>query len=351
VCLPLGRRTINAGGIMNIHRTSRAKLAIATIGVMGIGALTGCTSGSPASQHTALTVKSAGAYYESMTCSLDSAEHSFTVALLNAEQSTESTGPDLDALKTAALTYQKASRAAVAHLGSADVVWPASIRKQIVVLTKELKAMIQPLGEMGVGQEMTDEQAGYKNLPDNSGAAAAVKVIRAKLGLASDESSSCLAAKPAAFTTPPATGILIKGTGYSFHAPTAWKLPTRSVKADSYAISAKPDAKGVYDTVNVLVGSANSDSLDAQEQNGAEYLEQALGATQVMIRARVEIAGAEGVHVSSLRVNQGTSEWSEQYVVNHGGAGYTITFTFQESESQSTRDALAAAVLASWEWS
>jgi hypothetical protein len=340
----------SAEAYMAVGRSGKKGTIFLAIAAVCAAALTGCTAGSSTPYHNALTTKSAGAYYEKTTCNLNSAEHSFSVALLNAQQSTESTGPDLDALKTAALNYQKASRAAAAHLDGAKVVWPASVRKQIVVLTKELKAMIGPLGEMGAGQQMSDEQVGYKDLPDNSGAAAAIKVIHSKLGLGSDTSSSCPASKPAAFTVPPATGIVVKGTGYSFHAPAGWRPPTRAVKADSYAISAKPDAKGVYDTVNVLVGSPNSDSLDAQEQNAAQYLEQVIRSTQVKIRPRVEIAGAESVHVSSLRAQQGISEWSEQYAVTHDGATYTITFAFQTSESQSTRDALADSVLGSWTW-
>ena len=350
--LPSGTAIDHSGGIMKMAGTFRSRsMVVVAIAAVGIGALAGCTAGSPTPQHTALTAKSAGAYYEETTCDLNSTEHAFAVALLNAEQSNENTGPDLDSLKAAALDYQKASRAAVAHLDSSKVVWPASVRKQIVVLTKELKAMIRPLGEMGAGQQMSDEQAGYKDLPDNSGAAAATKVIHSKLGLSSDTSSSCPASKPAAFTVPPATGILVKGTGYSFHAPVGWRLPPTAQKADSYAISAKPDAKGVYDTVNVLVGSPNSDSLDEQEQNGAQYLEQVVGATQVKIRPRVEIAGLVSVHVSSLRTHQGVSEWSEQYSVTHGAATYTITFAFQTTESQPTREALADSVLASWTWS
>jgi hypothetical protein len=324
---------------------------LAAIAVVGIGVLTGCTGGSQTPTNTALTTRSAGAYYESTSCDLDAAEHTFSVALLNAEQSTESTGADLDSLKGAALSYQEVSRAAVIHLGDPTVVWPPSVRKSIVVLTKELRATISPLGEMAAGKQMTDEQAGYKDLPDNSGAAAAVKAIRSKLGLSADPSGSCSASKPAAITAPPATGIAIKGTGYSFHAPAGWTLPKTATKADSYAISAMPGAEGAYDTVNVLLAAPNSDTFDEQEQKAAQYLEQVEGATQVKIRPRVEIAGETSVHISSLQTHQGITEWSEQYAVTHGGTNFTITFNFQQGESQNAREALGESVLASWSWS
>ena len=159
---------------------------VVALASLGIATLAGCTTGTPTPQHTVLTKKSAAAYYEKSSCSLNVNEHAFSVALLNAEQSTESTGPDLDALRSAALGYQSASRAAGARLGDSKIVWPASVRGPIVVLTKELRAMVAPLGEMAAGTQMTDEQAGFKDLPDNSGAAAAVKVIHSKLGVPSD---------------------------------------------------------------------------------------------------------------------------------------------------------------------
>ena len=319
------------------------------VAAVGMCALTGCTSGSP--QHTILTTKSAGEYYEASACNLNNADHAFSVGLLNAEQSTDSTGPDLESLKAAALSYQKAARTALARLVDPKIVWPSSVRKPIAVLTKELRAMISPLGEMATGTQMTDEQAGYKDLPDNSAAAAAAQEIRSKLSLTLDTSSTCSRPKPAAITVAPAAGMVITGTGYSFHAPAGWTLPPRPTKADSYAISAQPHANGLYDTVNVLAGEANTDTLDDQEQNAAQYLEQVVGATQVKIRPRVDVAGQASVHVSALRSNQGDTEWSEQYSVTHGKTTFIITFASAPSASQAEREALAESVLASWTWS
>jgi len=331
-------------------RLRRRTAVVVAVAAVGMGALTGCTSGSPAPQHTVLTTKSAGSYYEESACGLTVADDAFSVALLNAQQSTESTGQDLDSLKAAALSYQKASRAAVVHLADATVVWPSSVRKPLAVLLKNLRAMVRPLGEMATGTQMSDEQAGYKDLPGNTQAAAAIKDIHSKLGL-SDGSSSCPTPKPRVITVPAATGIVITGTGYTFHAPAEWTLPPRPMKADSYAVSAQPDANGVYDTVNVLVGTLNTDTLAEQQQRAAQYLEQVVGATQVKIRPRVEIAGEESVHISSVLSHQGIAEWSEQYSVSHGGATLTITFAFARSdESQTDREALAESVLASWAW-
>jgi hypothetical protein len=330
----------------SIRISTSVAIAVA-IAALGIGALTGCTAGSAAAQRTPLTAKAAGAYYATTTCDLDAAEEAFSVALLNAQQSTESTGPDLDSLTGSALAYQKASRAAVDHLTDKGTVWPGSIRKPLAVLVAELRALDEPLGAMAAGKQMADEQAGYRGLPDNSDAAAAVKDIRAKLDVPSD---SCPAPAPAANTAAPAAGIVISGSGYAFHAPAGWTPPQRPVQADAYAISAEPDAAGVYDTVNVLLGAPSTDSLPAQQRNAAQYLEQAVGATQVKIRPRIEIAGDEAVHLSSLQSHQGVTVWSEQYSVTHGGTGVTVTFDFHENESQADREALADSVLAAWTW-
>jgi hypothetical protein len=338
---------------MEIVHTFRRRSAIAVaIASVGIAALTGCTSDSQTPQQTQLSTKSAAAYYEATSCDLNAAEGAFSVALGNAEQSTESTGPDLENLKAAALSYQKASRAAVAHLGNSKIVWPTSVRKSMVVLTKELRAMISPLGEMAAGKQMTDEQAAFTDLPDNAGAKAALTVIHSKLGLPSDTSNSCpnSGPQPTKITVEPATGVLIAGTGYSFHAPAGWTLPKKAMKADSYAISATSDARGVYDTVNVLLGAPNGDTPNEEEQNGVQYLEQVEKATSVQVRPRILIAGEASIHISSLGSHHGVTQWDEQYLVNRGGTVFTVTFALNKSESQATREASAESVLASWIW-
>lgn len=152
-------------------------------------------------------------------------------------------------------------------------------------------------------------------------------------------------------SAPPATGELITGTGYSFHAPAGWSTPPDAPsRADAYLISAKANAKGVYDTVNVLFQPATADTPDEIELNGVGYLEAVIGATHVQVRPRVAIAGAECVHISSLRTTQGITAWSEQYIVTSSGITYTITFAFDKAESQADRDALAESLLASWSW-
>jgi hypothetical protein len=113
---------------------------------------------------------------------------------------------------------------------------------------------------------MSDAAAASSEFPDPSKANAASKLIRSKLGLPSEDSAKSCPAPPA-LSTAPAAGLLITGTGYMFHAPVGWTLPTRAVQGDSYAISAKPDAKGYYETINVVIKPSNKDSFFVKEQN------------------------------------------------------------------------------------
>jgi len=63
--------THHSVGIRNMTgRLRRRTAVVVAVAAVGMGALTGCTSGSPAPQHTVLTTKSAGSYYEESACSL-----------------------------------------------------------------------------------------------------------------------------------------------------------------------------------------------------------------------------------------------------------------------------------------
>src|ERR1700722_14015559 len=75
---------------------------VVAVASLGIAALTGCTSGTPTPQRTAMTIKAAGSYYVAMMCTVDTAADAMTTAENTAEVSTSETGPDLDNLKAAA---------------------------------------------------------------------------------------------------------------------------------------------------------------------------------------------------------------------------------------------------------
>jgi hypothetical protein len=335
-----------------VRKQTAVILAVASL---GIAALTGCTSGPPTPQRTVLTTKSAGTYYLATMCPVNVAADAMTATENTAEASTSETGPDLDSLKAAALAYANASRAAANRLDNPKVVWPASVRKSILVLRHQFVAEVPPLSKMATATKMSDEAADTHGFPDTTNVTAAIKHIRSTLGLPSDASNDTCAAPgstPSASSVAPASGVLVNGAGgaYTFHAPLGWTIPKNAPQADAYVIAAEPDAKGFYDTINVLPAPSTTLSLDEEEQGGVSYLKQVMKATQVQVRPRVTIDGVEGVHLSSLQTQDGVALWSEQYRVNHGGIAFTINFDFHETESQAVREALAESVLASWTW-
>jgi hypothetical protein len=335
-----------------IGKQTAIAVAVASLGV---AALTGCTSGTPAPQRTALTTKSAAAYYLATTCKVNATEDTFNAALNAAEQSTSQTRPALDNLKAAALAYENADRAAANRLDDPKVVWPASVRKSITVLHDASVDELPSLKAMATATRMSDEAAALNAFPKSTKAGAAIQDIRSTLGVPSTASNTCAASgsTPSATPVAPARGMLIKGSGgdYSFHVPVGWKVPKDAPKADAFAISAKADADGVFDTVNVLPAPATTDSLDEVGKKGVSYLEEVMGATHVTVRPRIEIAGVESVHISSLRTQDGISEWDEQYTIQHSGIAFTVTFAFNAGKSQEVREALAGSVLATWTWS
>jgi hypothetical protein len=337
-----------------VGKVRRQAVIVIAVASLGIAALTGCTSGTPTPQRTVLTTKSAGAYYLATTCKANAAADGFSNALSAAETSTSETGPDLDNLKAASLAFEKAVRAAAARLGNPKVVWPTSIRKSVLVLRNQYRSELSTLSKMATSKQMSDEAADYGDFPDTTKAAGASKLIRSTLGLPADASSSCSTpgSTPTTSSVAPATGMLIKGGGggYTFRVPVGWTIPRDAPQADAYAISAKPDAAGVYDTVNVLPAPATGDTLDQIEQNGVSYLEQVMGATHVQVRPHVMVAGVERVHISSQRTQNGITEWNEQYILQHSGIAFTVTFAFTASEPQAEREALAESVLATWTW-
>lgn len=331
---------------MREHFRKRTVAAVA-VAAIGVAALTGCTSATP--KPTTLTTKAAGIYYLAMTCKANAKADLYAAAISVAGQSSANTGPDLDNLKSAAGAYLQASQDAALGLDHPRAAWPASVRKSILVVRNGYMAERRSLQDLYGATSMSDAAAAASEFPDPSKANAASNLIRSKLGLPSDNSAKWCPAPPA-LSTAPAAGLLITGTGYTFHAPVGWTLPTRAVQGDSYAISAKPDAKGYYETINVLIKPSNKDSFFVKEQNGAEYLLEVVKATAVQVRPRVEIAHNEAVHISNLTNPQGVSRRNEQYLVTHDGADLTITFQFNPEETQNAREAIAESVLASWTW-
>lgn len=333
---------------MAISKVSKQAAIVLAVASLGIAVLTGCTGTSKAEPKT-LTAKQAGAYFVSTTCTADVTTNLFDAAITSASQAKSDKGPELDNLDAAAQAYLTAVKEAATELAKPKAAWPKSVQKSIKAVRAQFVAEEPTLETLAGADLISDAADAFSNFPHPDKLLVAEKAVRAKLGLPSITSPKACP-PPAPLTAAPATGVLIKGTGYSFNAPAGWAPPQRAVQADAYAVSPKADAKGFYDTINVQLGDPVTDPLDVFEMGSVQYLEQAQSATNVAIRPRIAVAGSTGVHMSSVQTHQGHAEWSEQFMVTRNGTGYTITFAFDPAESQSAREALFESVLASWKW-
>jgi hypothetical protein len=155
---------------------------------------------------------------------------------------------------------------------------------------------------------------------------------------------------PPVSTVDPATGVAITGTGYTFNAPDGWSVsPSVPNGVDSVAVDLA-DADGFTDNVNVLLSPAGEITPEQVESAGAAELE-GVGATNIEVRPRVNVAGAESAHLTAELSSSGVTYLFDQYYATNAGQTYVITFSFSDTVSQGDREALAESVLASWTWS
>lgn len=151
-------------------------------------------------------------------------------------------------------------------------------------------------------------------------------------------------------TVDPATGEVVSGTGYSYNAPEGWTLQTGNFGAGLDTVVADTnDTDGFSDNINVIVSPAGELSSDQIESLGVAELE-GVGATGVTVQSRITVAGAESAHLTASMSQQGTDYVIDQYYPTEPGQTYIVTFSFSPNVSQDDRDALAASVLASWQF-
>jgi len=168
-------------------------------------------------------------------------------------------------------------------------------------------------------------------------------------GCFSPLSPSTSESAPPPSTVDPATGITITGTGYSFTAPEGWVIPDSAPAGVDTVVANLDDADGFFDNVNVVLSPAGEVTPDQVETAGVSELE-SVGATDVQVRPRVNVAGAESAHLSAVLNQSGATYRFEQYYATNAGQTCVITFSFSESVSEADREALAESVLVSWTW-
>lgn len=152
------------------------------------------------------------------------------------------------------------------------------------------------------------------------------------------------------FSADPATGELIEGTGYAYNVPEGWGVPPGDVDPQLDTVAADlTDDDGFSDNVNVLLSPAGALTPEQVETAGVAELEQ-FGATEVEVRDRVSIEGAESAHLSARFESQGFLYRVEQYYPTQGDQTFVVTFSFSDDLPEADRLAVSESILASWGW-
>lgn len=147
----------------------------------------------------------------------------------------------------------------------------------------------------------------------------------------------------------PEAGQTITGTGYTFVAPEGWaqlESSTATEGADT-VVADQTDTDGFANNANVVLSPAGQVTPEQVETLGAGELEKA-GATDVMVRDRVAVAGSKAAHLSARFTSEGTAYQVEQFYVTGDGQTFVLTFSFSPAVSDADRDALTDSMLATW---
>ncbi|MFZ8756513.1 hypothetical protein ACO03V_03720 [Microbacterium sp. HMH0099] len=159
----------------------------------------------------------------------------------------------------------------------------------------------------------------------------------------------------ARITASPATGPLVTGDGFEFHLPAGWQ---EMDAADVAAVAGGPstalfaadmtDADGFADNVNVVSTGAAvvDDTVEDQARAGLE----SVGAEDIEVRPRIEIAGSARTHLSATLTTGTVTYATEQYYLVEASRGYVVTFSFSPSVDEKMRSTIAESALATWTW-
>lgn len=155
---------------------------------------------------------------------------------------------------------------------------------------------------------------------------------------------------PAESDVTPASGPLVSGDGFTFHAPEGWSQAS-STDAATYGVHVlvmgPPTRPNFTDNLNVVPSPMGMVPLDLIESATLAELE-AFGAEDVVIHDRVTLGGNVFTHVTAGMDVQGLKYMTEQFAVNSPDQTYITSFSFDPSVPQSERVALAHSVLSTW---
>lgn len=151
----------------------------------------------------------------------------------------------------------------------------------------------------------------------------------------------------------PATGPMVKGTGYTYRLPAGWRDTTRLVKARQPIVDTagteRATTDGFADNITVGFDTAPGATLDSIEAAVPSRLRSLVPDLQV--RRRVLVDGLEGVHHGGA-ARDGDRRFHLEQVVTLGDDSRlgVISFSFSPGVPAARRARLVDSVLASWSW-
>ncbi|MCW2737719.1 hypothetical protein [Nocardioides sp.] len=149
-----------------------------------------------------------------------------------------------------------------------------------------------------------------------------------------------------------AKGPVIKGTGYTVHAPKGWGVKKVRIpgfgRADKHVFDLG-DHDGFTDNFSVVV--APEGAYDVERMDAAALNEMGtVGARNRRARTPVVVAGDPTTHVSGRMTKNRVKYAVEQYHPIHDDQVYVVTFSFSPGLGRATREKTAEAVLNTWTW-
>lgn len=151
----------------------------------------------------------------------------------------------------------------------------------------------------------------------------------------------------------PATGPLIKGTGYQFKAPQGWTNITKQARevnklVDRVAGESESD-DGFQDNVYVSFDSAPGSTLDQLEASVPDQVSKSI--KRLDVRPRVVLDGVEALHHRGRSTASPTDYFLDQFVtLDDDGLVTVITFSLSPDLPEKARNRTVDSVMATWKW-
>jgi hypothetical protein len=146
----------------------------------------------------------------------------------------------------------------------------------------------------------------------------------------------------------PADGATISTDAFTYTVPKDWEESPNST-AITLAIDSK-DPDGFADNINVIKDNTVTTLKGDKLEDAIEKVLKSANATDITVKDRIQVAGAEAVHVGAVFDLNGTKYRTEQYALSYDDTGYVVTVSFSPDVPSAERDKVSESILTTWKW-